>query len=556
MPLNPRDTALLRGWIEHLPYPVLAQLYLDTDDALSARQRIQALRQRLAIKAQRLGRPELAPLFADEPPAAALTAWQKKVQAALAWLAPRPEPVPQPADPVAAWFAPRTAQALVAAGLACIGDLQAARAAHGRRWWRRYPGLGPAAARTVEACLGAMPGGLPAVTTSKPKGTTHPGLRALYVGHEALDGRQGANRERQRRCRIDADNDLEAVEAWLSLYADRPGTQRQYRREVERYVVWCLLERGKALSDADTTDCAAYLAFLSEPHPDWIGPYGVTRGSDAWRPFRRALSPASQRLARTVLETCCDWLVRQGYLESNPFDGLPRSRFVTERPNRVLTRADIRWLLAYGEAAARQAPTEEDARRLRRLVFVLTFAYETGLRLSELVQATTADLVRETVGEGDYWWLRVTGKGNKPREVPVSEALLAAIDAELRARGEKPVGAGGRPAPLIGRLRGAGTGLTASGLYRALVGFVRAAAQARAVTDPAGAARLERATTHWLRHSYATHALEAGVPLEAVRENLGHASLATTSRYVSATRIRRHQVTVSRHRAASKSENV
>jgi integrase len=147
------------------------------------------------------------------------------------------------------------------------------------------------------------------------------------------------------------------------------------------------------------------------------------------------------------------------------------------------------------------------------------------------------------VGEGNYWWLRVTGKGNKPREVPVSEELLAAINAELRERGEKPVGASRRAVPLIGRLRGAAKALTASGLYRALVGFIREAAQARAATDPASAARLERATTHWLRHSYATHALEA------VRENLGDASLATTSRYVSAERARRHRETVSRHRA-------
>jgi site-specific recombinase XerD len=553
MPLNSTETALLRGWIERLPYPVLAQQYLDTDDALAARQQIRTLRQRLAVKAQRLGRPELAPLFADEPPIAGLTAWQKKAHVAVAWAASRPEPVPQPTDPVDAWFAPRIAQALVAAGLARLGDLQAARTAHGPRWWRRYPGVGPAIARTAEACLKTMPGGLPAVAARPPNEARHPGLKTLYIGHEALDGRQGANREHQRRCRIVADTDLEAVEAWLSLYADRPGTRRQYRREVERFLVYCLRERGKALSDADTTDCAAYLGFLREPHPDWLGPYGATRGSAAWRPFRRALSPASQRLARSVLAACFDWLVRQAYLEANPFDGLPRSRLMVERPNRVLTRADFRWLLAYGEDAARQASSDEDARRLRRLVFVLTLAYETGLRLSELVQATTADLVRETVGEGDYWWLRVTGKGGKIREVPVSEALLAAIDAELRARGEKPVGAGSRPVPLVGRLRGNGKALTASGLYRALVGFVRAAARARATTDPASAARLERATTHWLRHSYATHALEAGVPLEAVRENLGHASLATTSRYVSAERARRHRETVSRHRATPES---
>ncbi|WP_431604138.1 tyrosine-type recombinase/integrase [Candidatus Methylocalor cossyra] len=179
---------------------------------------------------------------------------------------------------------------------------------------------------------------------------------------------------------------------------------------------------------------------------------------------------------------------------------------------------------------------------------MLTLAYETGLRLGELVGATTADLVRETLADGDLWWLRVRGKGDKPREVPVSEALLRAIGRELAARGAPLPGAGGPPVPLIGKLRGEG-GLTASGLHRALVGFARSAAEALAGTDPEGAARLARVTWHWLRHSYASHALEAGVPLEAVRENLGHASLATTSRYITAERARRHRETTRRHRA-------
>jgi hypothetical protein len=301
------------------------------------------------------------------------------VQAALAWLTAQPEPAPQPTDPVAVWFAPRIAQALVAAGLARLGDLQAARTAHdGPRWWRRYPGVGPAIARTVETCLKAMPGGLPAVAVKPPGEARHPGLKTLYIGHEALDGRRGANRERQRRCRIAADTDLEAVEAWLALYADRPGTRRQYRREVERFLVYCLRERGKALADADTPDCAAYLEFLREPHPDWLGPYGATRASDAWRPFRRTLSPASRRLARSVLAACCGWLARQGYLEANPFDGLPRSRLRVERPNRVLTRADFRWLLDYGNAAARQASTAEDARRFYCFASSSSFVHPSG----------------------------------------------------------------------------------------------------------------------------------------------------------------------------------
>lgn len=64
---------------------------------------------------------------------------------------------------------------------------------------------------------------------------------------------------------------------------------------------------------------------------------------------------------------------------------------------------------------------------------------------------------------------------------------------------------------------------------------------ALAITDPAGGQRLARASSHWLRHSCGTHALEKGVPLEVVQSNLGHASLTTTTHYVTAEEQRRYR---------------
>jgi site-specific recombinase XerD len=83
--------------------------------------------------------------------------------------------------------------------------------------------------------------------------------------------------------------------------------------------------------------------------------------------------------------------------------------------------------------------------------------------------------------------------------------------------------------------------VTASSFQRQVRAFFARCAQALYESDPAGAARLERATTHWLRHTHVWHALEAGVPVEIVQQNVGHVSLDTTTRYVKTERVRRLQ---------------
>jgi integrase len=76
----------------------------------------------------------------------------------------------------------------------------------------------------------------------------------------------------------------------------------------------------------------------------------------------------------------------------------------------------------------------EDGRR-RRLEFVLRFAYATGVRPSELVAARLADLSQVELGDGETgWMLRVLGKGGRVRQLPLSELVMDALAAYLRAR--------------------------------------------------------------------------------------------------------------------------
>ncbi len=134
---------------------------------------------------------------------------------------------------------------------------------------------------------------------------------------------------------------------------------------------------------------------------------------------------------------------------------------------------------------------------------ILELLYGTGIRVGELVRAKLNDL------DLDTQCLRVLGKGNKERIVPLGGKLCEALQAYLAERKE-----------VAGPLFGTGTrGLNVRTVQRLVQKYSLAAGIPK------------RVTPHSLRHSYATHLLEGGGDLRGIQELLGHASLATTQRY-------------------------
>jgi len=104
-------------------------------------------------------------------------------------------------------------------------------------------------------------------------------LERLSIPAE-LSGHEGGNRAPPGTIRqLAADNDLEAIVAWLGEFRDSPRTVRHYRKEAERLLLWSLLERGKALSSLNREDCMCYEDFLANPQPceRWCGPKEIGR---------------------------------------------------------------------------------------------------------------------------------------------------------------------------------------------------------------------------------------------------------------------------------------
>jgi site-specific recombinase XerD len=513
---------------------------------------------------------------------------------ALRWLEGLVAESPHAEDALASWLHPDLAIRLHKAGLTTLASLIDRINGLGSAWYRSLPAIGATkAARVVdwlrahEATIGKAVGAhtmVPRASLSPaslqavvPSATAIVPLEKLIVP-DALSGADGLYRLPQQQCRINAGNDHQAILAWvhakqganakasagqgrkqglgpgiaeasLPVSAVLSHTQRAYLKEAERFFLWAILQRQKPLSSMTLEDCNAYCAFLADPQPagSWCGPRARARWSPLWRPFEGPLTPVAQRRAIAILKSLYRFLADQCYLQCNPFAGItpPKQNPVRDR-RRSLTAAQ--WAFVRAELAA--LPSTSANLRLKCALLLLV---GTGLRISEAVSARLADLRyrtdRSADGDGtEIWELSVVGKGGKERYVPFSLGLVAELQSYLASRGlPAQLSVVPKEAFLLGRavdvaqraswspaartpverLAGIGTAT----LHDQLKCFFSTCARKMQETNPLAAQHLVKASAHWLRHTHGFHAVAAGMSLRTVQQNLGHASLGTTTRY-------------------------
>jgi hypothetical protein len=107
-----------------------------------------------------------------------------------------------------------------------------------------------------------MPGAVPDL----PLASTAVPLDAIRLP-QRLDGRHGENRATGTRSQIAADNDIDAIKAWLARFIDTKTTFDNYRKEAERLLLWSTIQHGKPLSSLTHEDFLAYQRFLADPQP-------------------------------------------------------------------------------------------------------------------------------------------------------------------------------------------------------------------------------------------------------------------------------------------------
>jgi site-specific recombinase XerD len=533
---------------------------------------------------------------------------------ALRWLEGLAAQSPRAGDSVAAWLNPVLAGHLEAADIFTLAQLVERINGIGRRWHAGIKALGQGKAQRIvewlqdvanthehthEHTLELQVGRHVALPRSKlyahelnavvaPASDIRP-LEKFIVPAE-LDGTHGRYRRPQAQCLLKASNDYQAILAWIrskhGLTPDQKThlkarrrqrdtgveqgldwlkalshTQRAYRKEAERFLLWAVTHKGKALSSMTNEDCIEFRDFLADPQPRsrWCGDRGRERWSPLWRPFEGPLSTSAQRHAVTILKNLYGFLVDQNYLMGNPWSavGVPRSSGPKVNAGRSFS------LGQWGFIEQQLTLLKETSANLR-LTFGLHLLYATGLRLSEVVAATVDDLqwVEYPADASDDqaiqgWMLRVIGKGQKEREVPVPIEVVGELAKYLESRGlaDDPEDIGNQGARLLGKASDAAErapglstgqlldprqGIAATTFYDQIKTFFAECGDVlRGQGDAKGAERFAKASTHWMRHSHASHAIAAGMPIEIAQQNLGHASLATTTIYVTTEKRRR-----------------
>ncbi len=233
---------------------------------------------------------------------------------------------------------------------------------------------------------------------------------------------------------------------------------------------------------------------------------------------RRGLARASIQRKASSLRSFFRFLARKGAVSGNPFAAVPMPRKQQRLPT-TLSAQEVERLLAapakyWGGPGAPQGTTPEAAEFASlRDAAILELLYSAGLRISEAVglNCSTVDLASGT--------FVVRGKGRKERMCVIGRPACRALRAYLAIRPRCAAHTHDPDAaPLFVNIRD-GTRLTARSVQRSFKNYLQTAELSPALTP------------HKLRHSFATHLLDAGADLRSVQELLGHANLSSTQIY-------------------------
>jgi integrase/recombinase XerD len=287
------------------------------------------------------------------------------------------------------------------------------------------------------------------------------------------------------------------------------------------FLHFCRNEKGLAKNslEAYRRDLLNFSAFLKQSDPA----QATLETLRSYLDHLKTSGLANRSIARhvTTLRSLFAYLVEQGDIASNPAELLTAPKIGTSLPKYLDTRAVDQLLTT---------PSAEDAIGLRDRA-MLDLLYATGMRVSELIKLRVADL--DELGGV----LRVTGKGNKQRLIPVGRQALQSI--ERYQTNQRPSLLKGRISPYL-FVTARGTAMTRQGFWKLLRGYGK---EAGLISE---FGRKGALSPHVLRHTFATHLLEGGADLRSVQTMLGHSDIGTTQIYTHVMRSRLRQ-TVDEH---------
>ncbi|MBI4357651.1 MAG: tyrosine-type recombinase/integrase [Gammaproteobacteria bacterium] len=349
--------------------------------------------------------------------------------------------------------------------------------------------------------------------------------------------------------------------AFLNSYNGSPATFNAYRREVERLLHWSWRIAKKSVKELRRTDIESYLTFCQGPPTEWIGTQKVPRFIDkdgerlpnpAWHPFVATLSKSAHRKGKkpnvknyalsstavqdifSILSSFYNFLIQENYTEVNPILHVrQKSKFIRRQQGSAKIRrlSELQWqyVIETANSMANLTPHLHE-----RTLFMMSALYSLYLRISELAAnprwiPTMNHFQRDSDGA---WWFTTVGKGNKERQIAVSDAMQNALKRWRKYLNLSPLPSPSDHLPLFPKQKGKGP-ITNTTYIRKIVQqcFDNAIEKLKQDGFVEEAESLVEATVHWLRHTGISDDVKHR-PREHVRDDAGHSSSAITDKYI------------------------
>jgi site-specific recombinase XerD len=371
---------------------------------------------------------------------------------------------------------------------------------------------------------------------------------------------------------LGATNDKEVVCSWLNNLKETASeaTHLSYSRSIERLVLWAIYEKRVPLSSLITADFLEFRDFLRNPPPHWCSTLPSIKGSPDWRPLRGPMSESSSQQTFSAISSFFAGLNSTGYLTANAIASV---RTTVKREMQM----DVMRSFSTQELAIIDKTIDEitDGPKQRRVRAIFMMLHTGGFRRSEAVGLTYKDLSLGRIDNSlsDVWIATFLGKGSKQRHVPIHPETYKALKAHLQDRiemmgpanpvpGDKthyPLAAftavthentpllsvlddrmaPGRPAHVGDSSASASVSANPYGALSTgrINSILKELFQTVAKREdlPDGHVNFEKASAHWLRHTFGHQALIASKgDLAAVQASMGHANSGTTAIYLKA----------------------
>lgn len=365
-------------------------------------------------------------------------------------------------------------------------------------------------------------------------------------------------------------SDVTMAASFLQCYVGSQGTFNSYRREVERLLQWSWNIKNKTLVDLRRDDIEDFLRFCQQPPLNWIGIKKAPRfivkedfriANPEWRPFVVTVSKTQHRagykpepkqfsLSQGALKECLailssffNYLLQEDHVQMNPVALMrQKSKFIRKsQSNKQIRRlSELQWQ-AVIEQTQKLAETDPDTHE--RSLFMMSAFYALYLRISEFAaserwQPVMSHFHRDSEGN---WWFTTVGKGNKEREIAVSDEMLTALKRWRKYLGLTTLPSAADNSPLLPKIRGKGPMKSINHIRRMVqFCFDQTIYQLRHEGFIEEAENLQEATVHWLRHTGISDDVKHR-PREHVRDDAGHSSSAITDKYIDIEMRERHR---------------